>query len=133
MIPYYYIICGVILIFALGWLFRNWSVCRVIIRFTTKWLPVIAGSVVGTVFADWALFQNPRPAICVFLQTPLIWLFSYIDRLRIFPSESLGGLIIVIPLWFVYWACLGALIGFLLRLSFCLFRKWRHWEATDPQ
>jgi hypothetical protein len=101
-----------------------------ILRFTTKWLPVLAGLVIGVILAAWLLPQNPRPAICVFLQKPLLWLFSYIDSLRIVPRESPGGLIFIIPLWFIYWACFGALIGFLLRLSFCLFRKRRHSDDT---
>jgi len=90
-----------------------------------KWLPALAGMVAGVAFGAWSFLQNPRPAICVFLQAPLIWVASYMDSLRIFPRESLVGLIVVVPAWFIYWACLGALGGLLLQLPFRLLRKSR--------
>jgi hypothetical protein len=88
-----------------------------------KWTPIWFGLVVGIAFAGWSLSQEPKPAFCVFLQTPLTWLFNYIDSLRIYPRESLAGLVFAIPLWFIYWACFGALVGLLLRLLFCLLQK----------
>ena len=91
-----------------------------------KWTPSWAGFVVGLCFAGWTFFQDPRPAFCVFLQAPLLWLCSYIDSLRIYPRESLAGLVILIPLWFIYWGCLGALVSLLLRLLFYLLQKLRY-------
>jgi hypothetical protein len=88
-----------------------------------KWTPIWFGFVVGIAFAGWSLSQEPKPAFCVFLQTPLTWLFNYIDSLRIYPRESLAGLVFAIPLWFIYWACLGALVGLLLRLLLYLWRR----------
>jgi hypothetical protein len=133
MIRPYYILLICVLLAALGWLLRNQPVCRGIIRFTAKWFLVLAGVVAGAAFADWTLFQNPRPAFCVFLQAPFIWFCSYVDRLHIFPAESLFSLVFVIPLWFVYWMCLGALIGFLLQLPIFLFWKWRLHKSRIAQ
>src|SRR5260370_15976919 len=91
----------------------------------TRWLPILVGLVAGLIVAAWSFLQSPRPAICVLLQTPLIWFGSFIDGLHIFPRESLIGLIVVVPAWFIYWACLGALGGLLLQLPFRLLRKSR--------
>jgi hypothetical protein len=100
----------------------------------TKWLPILAGAMAGFVVGAWSFLQSPRPAICVFLQAPLVWLGSCIDSLRIFPRESLAGLIVVVPLWFIYWACLGAVTGLLLRWLFRLFWKRSHNESgTTPE
>jgi hypothetical protein len=88
-----------------------------------RWTSIWIGSIAGIVLAAWLLSQNPRPAFCVLLQAPLTWLFSYIDSLHVYPHESLASLIIVIPVWFVYWTGFGALVGFLLQLFFSWFRK----------
>jgi hypothetical protein len=91
-----------------------------------KWIQVLVGFVVGLFFAGWLIQQNPRPAISVFLQTPLNWVFNYIESFHIYPRESLAGLAIGIPLWFIYWGSLGALVSVLLRLLFFAFRKLRN-------
>jgi hypothetical protein len=128
---FHYISLFCILLVAFGWLFRNQPVCRAIIRFIVKWFLVLAGIVGGATFADWALYQNPRPGFCVFLQTPLFWLFTYFDHLRIFPHDSLAWLGIFIPLWFIYWTFLGALAGFVPRLLFCLYGT--YWRRDDAR
>jgi hypothetical protein len=104
----YYISLLCVLLVALGWLFRNQPVCRALIRFLGRWFLVLAGIGAGAIFADWALYQNPRPAFCVFLQTPLFWFFAYLDHLRIIPHDSLAWLGIIVPFWFIYWIFLGA-------------------------
>ena len=126
----YYISLLCVLLVGLGWLFRNQPVCRAIIRFTAKWFFVLAGIVAGATFADWALYQNPRPAFCVFLETPLFWFFSYVDHLRIIPHDLLAWLAIIIPFWFIYWTFLGALAGFVPRLPICLFGAFRRHDET---
>jgi hypothetical protein len=75
--------------------------------------PLLTGFVVGIVFACCLFAVHPKPAIIMFLEKPLSWTASLIDSLRLFPKESLEGLIIAMPLWFLYWGCLGALIGLL--------------------
>jgi hypothetical protein len=90
-----------------------------------KWTSVWIGLFAGLAFALWAIFQNPRPAFCVFLQTPYVQLCSSLSDSHNFPNESLAGLIIVVPLWFIYWACFGALIGLLMRFLVFLFRLFR--------
>jgi hypothetical protein len=92
----------------------------------TKEFPISAGVIAGIIFAAWLFFQEPRPSVCVFLQAPLIWFISRLNG--VFPSESLAGLILVIPLWFLYWACLGALGVLLLRFMLRQFWKWRSHE-----
>jgi len=126
----YYVLLICVLLAALGWLFRNQPVCRAVIRFTAKWFFVWAGMVAGAIFAVWAYSQNPRPGICVFLQTPLLWLFAYLDHLRLFPHASLAWLGIFIPFWFIYWAFLGALVGFVPRLLVCLFGTFSHHDES---
>jgi hypothetical protein len=95
----------------------------------TKWLLILGGILAGMVLGGWFLFQNPRPAICQFFQAPLMYFFAYLDQHTRPPG--LRALAIVIPLWFLYWAFLGALVGFLLWLSFCLSRKWKHREENQ--
>jgi hypothetical protein len=93
-------------------------------RFRYWFLPIFLGGLFGICFGGITFFENPRPTICVFLQKPLISLFSYLDTQS--PPPGLEGLIIIIPVWFIYWACLGTLIGFLLKIAFSLFLKlWR--------
>lgn len=116
----YYISLVRILLVAAGWLLRNQRTCRATISFMARWCLVLAGVAVGIIFADWTLLQNPRPVICRFLQTPLVWFVSLIDDLHIIPGESLIGVIVVVPLWYFYWALFGGLSGALLRLLFRL-------------
>lgn len=93
-----------------------------------KWLPVLAGFIAGVCFAGWTVFQNPRPAICIFFQAPLMYFFDDLDR-HIRPM-GVAALFVVVPLWFIYWAFLGVLAGFVPRLLFCLFGTFRrHDEA----
>jgi hypothetical protein len=72
----------------------------------TKWLSILGGFLAGMVLGGWVFFQNPQPAICIFLETPLKWICNYIDNLHLGPRDAVGGLILVIPLLFIYWACL---------------------------
>ena len=67
-----------------------------------KWLPILGGFVAGVCFAGWTIFQNPRPAICIFFQAPLMYFFDYLDR-HIRPM-GVAALFVVVPLWFIYWA-----------------------------
>jgi TRAP-type C4-dicarboxylate transport system permease small subunit len=96
-----------------------------------KWTLIWVGFVAGLAFAGWSLFQDPRPAFGVFLQTPLMLLFSYVDNLHIFHRESLAGLVLVIPLWFIYWACLGALLGLLFQWLLWMFRRLKRRDPAN--
>jgi hypothetical protein len=86
-------------------------------------IPVLFGFVIGLFFGAWLIGQIPRSPINLFLQKPFNLVF---DNFHIFPSDSLGGLAIEIPLWFVYWGCLGALVCFLLQLLYYTFRRLSH-------
>lgn len=97
-----------------------------------KWTSIWLGFVVGLAFGGWLFFRNPQPAICILLETPLMWICNYIDSLHLGPRDAIGGLILVIPLLLIYWACLGALVGFLLQSLFWLFRKLRHRDDAYP-
>ena len=101
-----------------------------------KWILVILvsiGLVSGIGFARWAMWRNINslPPICVSLMAPMKWLIAAI--LHILPLHQ-AGLLIVIPFMYVYWACLGALFGFLLYQCFQLLmftvRKLRRHDAA---
>jgi hypothetical protein len=70
------------------------------------------------------------PAVNAFLTLPLKWLT---EDLHPFPSDSLANLIVAWPLWFVYWGCLGALVGLLLRAVIRMFLKPRGRDDKKPQ
>ena len=74
----------------------------------------IAGIAIG------AFVSGSTATINAFVTLPLKWLT---EDLHPFPSESLVNLILAWPLWFVYWGCLGALFGLLLRVAFRVFLK----------
>lgn len=96
-----------------------------------KWTLVWLGFVVGLAFGSWVFFQNPQPAICIILETPLKWIFSSIDKSHLGPRDAVGGLILVIPLLLIYWACIGALIGVVLRSLLRLL--WKSKECNGNQ
>jgi hypothetical protein len=90
-----------------------------------KRIPVLVGFVAGLFFAAWLIGQIPRSAFYLFLQKPVDWVVDYID-VHIYPNESMGGMAITIPFWFLYWGCLGALVCLLLQLSYYRFRRLIH-------
>ncbi len=94
-----------------------------------KRLAVTIGLCVGICFGAWTFFQNPRPAVCNFLQAPVIAFFEILDRNSRPPG--LGGLAIIIPVWFIYWGFLGAATGFLAQCLFSLLRKLRRRDYTQ--
>jgi hypothetical protein len=57
------------------------------------------------------------PSVSTVLTMPLKWL---LEDLHPFPSESPANLIIVWPLLFVYWGCLGMAVALLIRLLYRL-------------
>ena len=79
-----------------------------------KLISIAFGSGVGFLFGSVMYFMDPRPALIVFLQAPVKWIYDAIDNVRIFPSDSLANLVVEVPFWFGYWICLGGLGGFLL-------------------
>ena len=95
-----------------------------------KWLPVLAGVTAGVCFASATVLQDPKPAICIFFQAPLMYFFDYLDR-HIRPM-GVAALFVVVPFWFIYWTFLGALAGFVPRLLFCLLGTFRRHESGRP-
>jgi hypothetical protein len=85
-------------------------------------ISVWVGFVAGFFFAAWLIGQIPRSAVYLFLQKPFDWIVDYID-IHIYPNESLGGMAIEIPFWFLYWGCLCALVCFLFQLLYYKFRR----------
>jgi len=78
----------------------------------------LIGAFVGIVFAGWTLFQHPMSFIWMLFHKSLIWLSITIAHLFAFSSGSKGGLVVAVPLWFVFWTCLGAFGGAFLHLLF---------------
>jgi len=72
-----------------------------------------------------AFVSCEAPSANGILTLPLKW---FTENLHPFPSESLANLAVAWPLWFIYWGCLGALVGFALRLLIRLFQKLRRHE-----
>jgi hypothetical protein len=87
-------------------------------KLMSKSVPIAVGSVAGLLFAGVTFLLQPRPGVVVFLQAPVMWVCNAIDNARIFPRESLAGLVVVVPLWFGYWICLGGFVGFLFWWAF---------------
>jgi hypothetical protein len=95
-----------------------------------KWIPIVVGSFTGFVLGGWLFIQQPRPPFCTSLAAPFMWFMSYVDNLRLFPRESLIGLFFVVPLWFVYWSCLGAILGCLVLVVIYIFQRLKYRAAT---
>jgi hypothetical protein len=77
----------------------------------------VAGIFIG------AFITVRAPSVRAFLTLPLKWLT---EDLHPFPSESLLNLIVAWPLWFIYWGCLGALVYWLVRSAFCMWKRCSH-------
>jgi hypothetical protein len=96
-----------------------------------KWLPVLAGVTAGVCFASATVLQDPKPAICIFFQAPLMYFFD--DLARHIRPMGVAALFVVVPLWFIYWTFLGALAGFVPRLLFCLLGTFRCHDASQHE
>jgi hypothetical protein len=66
----------------------------------------------GGIGAGILAWLQGTPTVTTVLTLPLKWLT---EDLHLFPSESLANLVIVLPLWFVYWGCLGIVTALLVR------------------
>ena len=84
----------------------------------------------GAVIGGGATFLSVVPAVTTVLIKPLEWLTA---NLHPYPSESPANLIIAFPLMFIYWGCLGALVGLLLRAVVHLFLKPGGRDGGKPQ
>jgi hypothetical protein len=87
------------------------------------------GFIGGLLFALVTFPIDPRPFIIRVLAYPLVLLCAFIDEQHVTPGESLVGLFFVVPLWFIYWGCLGAGAVLLVRWLRC--RVKRHDATTN--
>ncbi len=78
------------------------------------------GFFAGAIIGGAVTILEIAPAPVAILMKPLEWLT---ENLHPFPSESLANLIIAFPVIFIYWGCLGALAGLLLRAAALTFLK----------
>jgi hypothetical protein len=85
----------------------------------------------GDVIGGGATFLSVAPAVTAVLMKPLEWLASNFSSP--YPSESPANLLIAIPLMFIYWGCLGAFVGLLLRAVVRLFVQPRERDEGKPQ
>ena len=86
-------------------------------------LGFFAGIVVGFPLG----FGGAAPGVNAFLTMPLKWL---IESFHPSADESLANLIIAIPLWFIYWGCLGALLALLLRTVCRILLKFKPHDSA---
>jgi uncharacterized membrane-anchored protein YhcB (DUF1043 family) len=86
------------------------------------------GCIAGVVIGAFVAFE--APAANAFLTLPLKW---FTEDLHPFPSDSLANLIVAWPLWFIYWGCLGAVVGLLLRAVIRRLTKSRRRDEGKPQ
>lgn len=84
----------------------------------------------GAVIGGGATFLDVAPSVVAVLMKPLEWLTA---NLHPYPSESPANLLIAFPLMFIYWGCLGALVGLLLRAVVRVFLKPRGRSGEKPQ
>jgi hypothetical protein len=75
----------------------------------------------GVIIGGGATFLSVAPAVTTVLMKPLEWLAS--NLFSPYPDESLANLIAAFPLMFIYWGCLGVLVGLLLRAVVRVFLK----------
>ncbi len=80
----------------------------------------VIGFLAGIVVGGLLTVVGIAPTVGALLAAPLKW---FTEDLHPFPSESLANLIVAWPLWFIYWGCLGALVGLLLRAAIRMFLK----------
>jgi xanthine/uracil permease len=94
-----------------------------------KWIPVLVGFVAGLCFGIWWFFRNVnvntdnRP----FYAEPFIWVVHFF-RTLIEPKKL--DLPAVVLLWFIYFAGLGALLGFLFQLLLGMFRRLKQRDSA---
>lgn len=85
----------------------------------------------GAIIGGGATFLSLAPAVTTVLMKPLEWLASNLSSP--YPSESPANLLIAFPLMFIYWGCLGALVGLLLRAVIRVFLKPSERNSEKPQ
>jgi|SRR5665213_1393014 len=85
----------------------------------------------GVIIGGGATFLSLAPAVTTVLMKPLEWLASNFSSP--YPSESPANLLIAFPLMFIYWGCLGALVGLLLRAVVRMFLKPSERNSEKPQ
>jgi hypothetical protein len=88
------------------------------------------GFIAGAAIGGAVTVLEVAPTVVAVLMTPLGWLTK---GLHPYPSESLANLIIALPLIFIYWGCLGALVGLLLRATVRMFLRPRGRNYENPQ
>ncbi len=76
-------------------------------KHSSTWVGGIGGFLFGLVM----FAQDPRPLVCVVLGAPLMLVCRLVDSMHVTPTESLIPLFFIVPMWFVYWTGLGAVIG----------------------
>jgi hypothetical protein len=92
---------------------------------------LVVGFLGGAVVGGGATFLSVAPAVTAVLMKPLEWLASNFSSP--YPSESPANLLIAFPLMFIYWGCLGALVGLLLRAVVRMFLKPSERNNEKPQ
>jgi hypothetical protein len=86
-----------------------------------KWIPVLAGFGAGFALALCLLCLTPRPTEDTFIEAPVNWASVLLERS--IPTLGLGEIVAFLVIWFLYWSCLGALLGLLLQSALRMFHR----------
>jgi hypothetical protein len=86
-----------------------------------KWIPVLVGIVAGLGLGIWAFFQSVNSNNHPFYAVPFIWVVNSLGPLGGPGRRDLTP--VVGLLWFLYCACLGAILGLVFQLLFSMFRR----------
>lgn len=93
-----------------------------------KWILVFAGFGAGIAVAACVFQLEKRPTEGTFIEAPLVWMTTSLQRsIPSLRKVEFGSLFVL--LWFLYWPCLGALLGGLVKFSGCMFHRLRCHDA----
>lgn len=85
-----------------------------------KWIPLLAGCGGGLILAFCLLCLKLRPTEDTFIEAPVNWALILLERS--IPTLGLAEIVAFLVTWFLYWSCLGALVGLLLQMALRMFR-----------
>jgi hypothetical protein len=91
------------------------------------WISVLVGIVAGLCFGTWTFFHYMNSYDYPFYAVPF---FCAVNFFRTLIDPQKLDLPVVVLLWFIYCASLGALLGFLFQLLFGMFRRLKRPDAV---
>jgi hypothetical protein len=86
-----------------------------------KWIPALVGILVGICFGIWGFFQSVNSNDHPFYAVPFLWIVNFFRPLGGPGRRDLMPVLVLV--WFIYCACLGALLGFMFQWMFGMFQR----------